>query len=83
MGVDDISFATIGGILLIMGSFFVYRGEIYKSVFVFFLADITWIIISYQSGDYFGSGVVAIGMLLGVAAYLRMNLGSMRKNLHW
>lgn len=73
--------ATIGGILLILGSWFVYKGEIFKSVLTYALADACWLGISLSTGDYLGSSLVAVGMLLGLGAYIKMNSGKMRKTL--
>ncbi len=71
----------IGGILLIIGSYTIYTGRIYYSVFIFFIADICWVYLSIQSGDIVGSITVIIGMLLGLGAFYKMSSGQMRKNL--
>jgi len=73
--------ASIGGILLIIGAYFVYNGDIFKSVGAYFLADIVWIYLAYNSGDYFGTGMVVIGTMFGVGAFIKMNYGKMRKTL--
>jgi hypothetical protein len=72
---------TIGGLLLIIGAVFVYRGEIFYSVFSYFLADICWVILSYQSNDIQGVIFISIGMTLGFLAYLKMNSGIMYKTI--
>ena len=74
--------ALIGGLLLILGSFSVYKGKIFWSVGLFFLADCMWVIISFQAGDITGSIVVIIGMLFGLGAFLKMQTGKMRKDLN-
>ena len=73
--------ALVGGILLIIGSYTVYRGKILYSVGLFFAADCMWVLISLSVQDYLGASFVAIGMLLGLAAFVKMNTGKMRKNL--
>ena len=75
--------ALVGGILLIVASFFVYTGQIFYSVFIYFVADIAWVVIAFQSGNTVGAGLVFIGMSMGILAWLKMNLGHMRKNLKW
>jgi len=73
--------ASIGGVLLIIGAYFVYNGDIFKSVFAYFLADIVWIYLAYTSGDMYGTGMVVIGTCFGIGAFIKMNLGKMRKTL--
>lgn len=75
------SIATVGGTLLIIGAFFTYRGNIFLSILIYFTADICWLMISLSTGDYFGSCLVLIGMLLGIGVYIKMNKGEFVKNL--
>lgn len=75
--------AIAGGILLMIGSYFVSKGEIYKSVIAFWLADIAWVFLALLSGDIFGSITVFIGMTFGIIAFLKMHKGEIRKDLHW
>ena len=73
--------ATIGGLLLIVAAFFTYKGKIFESIIIYFLADICWLFISISTGDYFGSSLVLIGMLLGIGVFIKMNTGIFVKNL--
>ena len=75
------SFATIGGILLIVGAFFTYKGDIYKSVITYTLADIVWIILGIKSGAIVGTIFIVIGVILGIFAWLKMNSGEFNKTL--
>ena len=75
------SVATIGGILLILGAWFTYKGNIYFSIILYFVSDICWFIIAFNSGDILGSGLVALGMLLGIGVFIKMNLGIFAKSL--
>lgn len=75
------SIATLGGLLLILGSYFVYRGDIFKSIIVYFIVDICWVIISLSAGDILGSAMICVGMTLGILAYYKMNTGRMRRTL--
>lgn len=78
---DFLSPARVGGLLLVVGAYFVSRGDIFKSVMVFFLADVCWVIIAFNSKDYIGVVSIAAGMSLGLLAYFKMNNGTMRKTL--
>lgn len=73
--------ASLGGILLVIGAYFVYRGDIFKSVMAYFLADIVWVTLAFNSGDMFGSGMIVLGTSFGLAAFIKMNFGKMRKTL--
>ena len=74
--------ATIGGILLILGAFFTYRGDIYKSVGVYFLADVCWVLLAIKSSDVQGAVFTVIGMTFGLLAFFKMHNGEFRKNIH-
>ena len=47
------SFASIGGILLIIASWFTYRGNIFMSIILYLAADLCWFGIALSAGDYF------------------------------
>ncbi len=73
--------AIIGGILLIIGAFFVSQGEIFKSVFAYFIADIVWITLAIQAGDIIGAILIIIGGILGIVAFIKMNSGQFHKSI--
>lgn len=77
------SIATLGGLLLIVGAFFTMKGNIFKAVGAYFLADVAWVWLAFDSGDYFGGFIVFTGMTLGLIAWMKMNFGKMRKSLDW
>ena len=76
------TFGIAGGLLLILGAFFVFKGDIFKSVGIYFVADICWVVLAYQHNDYLGMIFISIGMLLGVGAFIKMNTGVFNKTLH-
>jgi len=76
------SLGTIGGILLITGAYFVYRGEIYKSMYMYLAADVVWISLSILSGDIIGALFVFVGATLGTLAFIKMNKGTFNKTIH-
>jgi len=73
--------SIVGGLFLIIGAYYVFKGDIYKSVIIYFIADICWVMLSIDRGDIFGSIVITIGMILGLFAYIKMNRGVMYKSL--
>lgn len=77
------SIATIGGLLLILGAWFTMRGSVFKAVGVYFVADVAWVWLAFDSGDIQGAIFVFVGMTLGLIAWLKMNFGKMRKTLEW
>ena len=77
------SFALVGGILLIVGAFLTMLGRINYSILIYFAADICWVAISMNTGDMLGAFLVFVGMTLGIIAYWRMQTGKMRKTLKY
>jgi len=75
------SIAVIGGILLNVGAFFTMKGWIYRSVSVYIIADICWVVLAYENGDMLGMGFIIVGTLLGMIALFKMYKGMMHKNL--
>ena len=75
------SFAIIGGFFLNIGAFFTYKGKIYEAVIVYLFADFCWIILAYESDDFFGVASISLGVILGFLAFLKMKSGKMNKSL--
>ncbi len=76
------SFAVLGGILLNIGAYLTYKGQIFRAVIVYLFADICWIIMAYEKDDLLGAVFIIVGTLLGFLAYLKMQNGQMRKTLN-
>ena len=74
---------SIGGLLLIVGAFFTFRGEMSKAIWIYTIADFCWILAAIATGDVFAIITVSIGGILGIAALYRMQIGKMRKTLKW
>lgn len=72
---------TVGGILLILGAYFVFKGEIMKSMYMYLTADIVWISLSFMSGDIIGACLIFIGAILGFLAFIKMNNGTFNKTI--
>ncbi len=77
-----ISFAVLGGILLNIGAYLTYKGQIFNAVIVYLFADICWIVMAYEKEDFVGAVFIIVGTLLGFLAYLKMQKGEMRKTLN-
>ena len=75
------SIAVIGGILLNIGAFFTMKGWIYRSVAVYIVADVCWVILAYENGDMVGMSLIFIGTVLGIIAFYKMYTGIMERNL--
>ena len=76
-----ISFAFLGGLLLNIGTFLTYKGKIYESVIVYLLADLCWVVMAYEDGDFFGVGSILVGVTFGFLAFLKMKSGQMKKSI--
>jgi len=58
----DLSILTIGGVLLIFGSVYVYMGNVYFSIINYTLADMCWLYNAYSNHDVIGTVSVSIGI---------------------
>ncbi|MEJ2467979.1 MAG: hypothetical protein P8Y51_02720 [Campylobacterales bacterium] len=76
------SFAIIGGILLNVGAFLTFRGQIFRAVMAYLLADLCWIVMAWQRDDYWGMVSIAVGIGFGLLAFRKMHRGDMEKSLN-
>jgi len=76
------SLAVLGGILLNVGAFLMFRGLAFQAIIVYLFADICWIVMALQRDDYIGAVFITSGMTFGFLAYLKMRSGKMRKSLN-
>lgn len=72
---------TIGGCLLIIGSVYVYSGNIFHSVLTYAVADLCWLTNAYMHSDLFGTITVTFGIILGMLAAFKMQKGTFRKTI--
>jgi hypothetical protein len=72
---------TIGGLLLILGAYALYRGNLMWSVGLYFFADTMWVWLAYKQGDIFGMITIGIGMLFGLLVFLKSHRGEFVKDL--
>jgi len=78
---SGMSYLTAGGILLILGAWLVFKGEIFVATLNYIAADIMWVLNAVNLGDNEGTFFIIIGMLLGIAATYKMQIGSLSKSL--
>jgi len=76
------SLAVLGGILLNIGAFLMFRGLAFQAIIVYIFADICWIFMALQKDDYIGAVFITVGMIFGFLAYLKMRSGKMNKSLN-
>lgn len=76
------SLAILGGLLLNIGAYFTYKGQVYQAVIVYLFADVCWVVMAYQRDDMLGTAFILIGTILGFLAYLKMRNGVMSKSLN-
>ena len=76
-----INAAAIGGIMLIIGNIFVFKGEVYNSIRMFLLADFAWLWMAIQAGNLFGIVTLAIGLILSFFAFWKMRQGIFHKEI--
>ena len=76
------SLAILGGILLNIGAFLMFRGRAFQAIIVYLFADICWIVMALNKNDYLGAVFITSGMLFGFLAYWKMRSGKMHKNLN-
>lgn len=81
-------FSIIGGLLLCIGAYLIFKGKVFKASIFYLFADTIWIYLSYSKYinsnsiyDLIGLILVITGSILGILAFLKMNKGKMRKTL--
>lgn len=84
MGINDFfSIGVFGGLIMLVGAWNVYKGNIFRSLFAYIVADICWVLIAYNAGDAIGALFILVGITISTLAYIKMNAGIMRKTLDW
>ena len=71
----------IAGCALILGAYFVYKGQIFYSVGSYLISDIIWVVLSILSGHIIGGIIITIGTLLGLGAFYKMHVGIFKKDI--
>lgn len=76
------SLAILGGILLNVGAFLMFRGLAFQAIIVYLFADVCWVVMALQKDDLIGAVFISSGMILGFFAYWKMRTGKMHKSLN-
>lgn len=79
--IPQMSVLTFGGLILILGAWLVYKGEIFLSMFAYIAADISWIINAFNNHDIQAVVFIGLGITFGVMATFKMQIGQFTKNL--
>lgn len=74
--------SKIGGVLLIVGAFALWRGSIRWSLIFYGLADLCWLSMAFMANDMFGGILIIIGIVLGVLVYVKTHTGVFHENLN-
>ena len=72
---------TVGGLILIGGAFYTYKGKILTSVAWYIMADFCWIANAVDIGDVQGAIFVTVGVIFGIIATFKMKNGHMDTEL--
>ena len=73
---------TLGGILLIYGSYWLFQGNVLFSTFNYVSADLCWVTNAVNIGDIFGAVSISLGIIVGLAVMVKMNKGIFVKDLN-
>ena len=76
------TFGILGGILLNIGAFFTYKGQIYYAVIAYLFADLCWMVMAYERDDLVGALFIIVGTTFGFLAFMKMQRGTMHKSLN-
>ena len=79
--VTSASVLTFGGALLIFGAWFVFKGEIFVATWLYLIADSIWATNALEHGDNEGALFILVGMLLGLGATYKMQIGKFAKSI--
>ena len=78
---DFMTFAVLGGVLLNVGAYLTFKGQIFRAVMVYLFADLCWIIMAFERDDYLGVFFIVVGVIFGFLAFMKMKNGEMDKSL--
>lgn len=73
--------SILGGILLILGAYYTMKGNVYRAVMIYMIADVCWIFLGIAAGNYLGVFFIVIGTIMGIVAFVKMHYNVMDKKL--
>jgi len=71
----------LGGVFLIIGAFFLARGNVYLSVGAYFIADVCWVLMAVARGAWASAAIIVFGMICGLYVWFQMHRGEFRKSI--
>jgi len=77
----DLSALSAGGIILIVGAYYAYQGNMYFSIISYTVADSCWITNAIEHGDVLGSIAISTGILVGLIVAVKMKTGIFSKSI--
>ena len=76
-----LSILSAGGVILIVGAYYTYYGNMYFGIMSYTIADVCWIINAIQHDDVFGSITISIGITVGLIVTYKMRSGIFNKSI--
>ncbi len=76
-----ISILTLAGIALVIGSYWIYFGNIKYSTVMYLFADLGWLLNALQQEDIVGAISVGIGIFVGITVMYKIHSGIFVQNL--
>lgn len=74
-------FSIMGGVLLIFGAYYTYVGNIFKSILIYLIADLCWLVLAICNKAWLGSLFILIGLIFAVLVFFKMNAGIFYKTI--
>ena len=79
---DILSPSIIGGVLMIFGAFFMFKGLVYYASMMYLVADVCWILLSVRDSDVVGTIFIIIGTILGILTFLKLHYNILLKDIN-
>ena len=70
-----------GGVFLVLGAWFLARGNVFASVGFYFIADVCWVLMAVSQGAYWSAAAIMFGMLCGLYVFFKMHRGQFRRSI--
>ncbi len=74
--------AVLGGLCLIIGNWYTYKGKVFTGIKMFLLADFAWLWLAVQTGNIFGVISVSLGVILSFGVFYKMHVGLFHKTVN-
>lgn len=78
---SDLSVATTGALILLMGIFYYYYGYVLYSTIFYIMADLCWALMAYDAKDTIGMICIVLSIIVGTLVVIKINKGVFVKTL--